>query len=89
MLNSGFPAPELLLFFDIDPEIALSRLKGRSSLEIYEYRDFQVKVREKYRALLGIYRGAGVRAAVIDASKTEQEVSDQVWSELSKMPILK
>jgi dTMP kinase len=28
-LNSDFPMPALLLFFDIDPEIAISRVEGR------------------------------------------------------------
>jgi dTMP kinase len=87
MLNSLFPAPEVLLFFDIDPEIAMERLRGRASLELFEYRDFQTKVREKYLALLGTYRDAGVRVVVIDASKSEREVAGRVWSELVKMPI--
>jgi len=88
-LNSRFPAPEALLFFDIDPEIALERLQSRSSLEIYEYIDFQVKVREKYKSLLGMYRDAGVMVEVIDASRNMQEVASQVWSAISKMPIFK
>jgi dTMP kinase len=89
MLNSLFPAPEVLLFFDIDPEIAMERLKGRASLEIFEYREFQIKVREKYLSLLGTYSDAGVRVELIDASKSEQEVASRVWSELAKMPIFK
>ena len=89
LLNSRFAAPEVLFFFDLDPEIALRRLQSRTTLEIYEYREFQVKVREKYQSLLGMYRDAGVRVQTIDASKSEQEVAQQVWSEITKMPILK
>ena len=88
-LNTPFPAPELLLFFDIDPEIALERLKSRSSLEIYESPEFQAKVRQKYLSLLGIYRDAGVRITIIDAAKSQQEVFALVWSALAEMPILK
>jgi len=88
-LNSRFPAPEVLLFFDLDPKIALARLQRRSSLEMYEYLDFQAKVREKYLSLLDFYRGAGVHVELIDASKNMQEVSEQIWSVLSKMPIFK
>ena len=88
-LNSPFPAPELLVFFDIDPEIALERIKSRSSLEIYEYPEFQAKVRKKYLSLLGMYRDAGVRVTIIDAAKSPQEVFTLVWSALSEMPILK
>ncbi|MDR2952738.1 MAG: dTMP kinase [Treponema sp.] len=89
MLNSIFPAPEVLLFFDIDPEIALKRINKRPSLEIFEYLEYQVKVREKYLSLLGTYRNEGVRVEVIDASKSEEEVAAQVWSEIAKMPIIK
>ncbi|MCL2066101.1 MAG: dTMP kinase [Treponema sp.] len=88
-LNSRFPAPELLLYFDLEPAIAFERLKSRQSHEIYEYPEFQAKVREKYLALLGIYRESGARIEVIDASKTQQEVFSRVWSALSKMPIFK
>ena len=88
-LNSRFPAPETLIFLDIEPEIALERMKNRASLEIYEYLEFQVKVREKYKSLLGMYAQAGVRVETLDASKTEREVADKVWSIVSQMPIFK
>jgi len=88
-LNSRFPAPETLIFLDIEPEIALERMKNRASLEIYEYREFQVKVREKYKSLLGMYAQAGVRVETVDASKPAQEVADRVWSIVSQMPIFK
>jgi dTMP kinase len=87
-LNSPFPAPELLLFFDIDPKIALERLQNRQSLELFEYPEFQAKVRNKYRSLLEMYREAGVRVEIIDAEKSPDEVSRQVWNVLSKMPIM-
>jgi len=88
-LNSRFPAPETLIFLDIEPETALERVKNRASLEIYEYLDFQVKVREKYKSLLGFYKEAGVRVETIDASQTAREVADKVWSIISQMPIFK
>jgi dTMP kinase len=88
-LNSGFPVPETLIFLDLDPEIAINRMKNRSSREIYEYREFQVKVREKYKSLLGIYSGASVRVEIINAQESKEEVSRQVWSIISEMPIIK
>ena len=87
-LNASFPAPELLVFFDLDPEIALERLKNRPVLEMYEYSEFQAKVREKYLSLLAWYREAGVRVEIIDASQSPDEVSGQVWAALHKMPIM-
>ena len=88
-LNECFPAPELLLFFDIDPQIALERLRSRPSLEIYEHMEFQKKVRERYHALLNGFRDAGVRVEIIDASQSVEKASAEVWSHVSKMPILK
>jgi dTMP kinase len=87
-LNAPFPAPELLIFLDIDPQIAQERLNSRPSLEIFEYLDFQMKVRERYLSLLDEYRNAGVRVTVIDAAGSVTEVADAVWSALSKMPIM-
>ena len=87
-LNSPFPAPELLLFFDIDPLIAQERLGSRPSLEIFEHLDFQKKVRERYHALLNGYRDAGVRVEIIDAAQSVEKVAEEVWRQVSKMPIL-
>jgi len=87
LLNSRFPAPEITIFFDIEPEIALERMKNRDSLEIYEYREFQEKVRQKYKSALAQYGKNGARVEIIDASKTAAEVADQVWSIISVMPI--
>ena len=86
-LNASFPAPQVLLFFDIDPEIAQQRLSSRSSLDIYEYLDFQKKIRDKYLSLLDWYRGEAVRVEIIDSSQTVENVAKEVWSALSKMPI--
>jgi len=87
ILNSRFPVPELTIFLDIDPQTALSRMKSRASLEIYEHLDFQKKVREKYKSLLNSYRAAGAGVHTIDASKNAQEVAGEVWSKISQMPI--
>jgi dTMP kinase len=87
-LNSAFPVPELILFFDIDPEIARQRIKGRPELEIYEYPEFQTKVRSRYLALLPLFRSRGSRVETIDASKPPAEVAEEVWSAILKMPII-
>jgi dTMP kinase len=88
-LNEAFPAPELLLFFDIDPCIAQQRIAGRPSLELFEHIEFQEKVRRQYHALFEEYRKAGVRLEIIDASQSAEKVAEDVWSEIAKMPIIK
>jgi dTMP kinase len=87
-LNAPFPLPELLIFFDIESETAQRRLQSRQALEIYEYLEFQQKVREKYHSLLEGWRSAGVYVAVIDAAQSPEAVAEEVWSYVAKMPIL-
>jgi dTMP kinase len=87
VLNSHFPAPELTIFLDVDPKIAINRMSKRGSLEIYEYLEFQEKVRQKYKSAVDDYRKNGARVEVIDSSKTIEEVADQVWSILLGLPI--
>ncbi|GHV18044.1 thymidylate kinase [Spirochaetia bacterium] len=89
LLNKDFPLPEMLFFFDLEPETALRRLESRLVKDTYEYLDFQVLVRQRYKALLPGYVEAGVTVTEIDASLPPEEVADAVWSVLEKMPILR
>jgi dTMP kinase len=86
-LNSRFGIPELTIFFDIEPDIALKRTKRRNSQEIYDYIEFQEKVREKYKSLIGTMCALGAKVETIDASKSMQEVADHVWSIVAELPI--
>jgi dTMP kinase len=87
LLNRDFPRPELLLYFDLDPDIAAKRRENRGRREIFEYRDFQVQVRRRYRELLPRYARTDIRSATIDASQDPQKVAEEVWSALREMPI--
>ena len=88
-LNRDFPAPELLIFLDIDPETAIYRIASRAQKEIYENLDFQKEVYRRYKALLPELASEGVRLEIIDASLPPDEVARQVWSVIEKMPIFK
>jgi dTMP kinase len=89
LLNRDFPSPELLLFFDIDPETAQKRLSSRTHRDIFEYTDFQVRARERYKALLPNFASEGVTVQTIDASGTPEEVGVEVWATIEKMPIFR
>jgi dTMP kinase len=87
-LNAAFPAPELLIFFDLDSETALKRIESRTRRDIYEYPEFQREVRARYRALLPRYADAGVRVETLDASLPPEDVAERVFRAVLKMPIM-
>jgi dTMP kinase len=80
-LNSTFPMPRLLLFFDLEPETAFARIERRGQKkEIYEYAEFQTAVRARYKKLLPWCREAGSEVVIIDACAPIDEVAQKVWS---------
>jgi len=82
LLNSRFPVPGLTLFFDVDPEISMGRMKSRDQLEIFEKMGFQVKVREAYHRALDEARLGGWKIAEIDASQPVAEVTRRLAAEV-------
>ena len=89
-LNMDFPGPELLIFLDIDSETAQNRMTARGAKrEIFEDLEFQILVRQRYKALLPQLSAGGVKVEIIDASLTEEEVAREVWGAIEKMPIIK
>ena len=87
-LNRDFPGPELLIFLDISPETAQQRMSGRDVKEIYEYLDFQIRVRERYKNLLPQFAEQGVKVEIIDASPPIKDVAAEVWRAIQKLPII-
>ena len=88
-LNRDFPFPQMLFFFDIDPETAQKRMAKREVKEIYEYLDFQIQVRQRYKSLLRQFADQGAAVEIIDASPPAVDVARQVWIALQKLPIIK
>ncbi len=84
-LNAPFPLPELLLFFDIRPELSLARLAGRGERDIYENESFQARVDRAYRDVIAAYRDTGMRIAIIDASGTVDAVHEELWRAVEPM----
>ncbi|MDR2808553.1 MAG: dTMP kinase [Spirochaetaceae bacterium] len=87
-LNADFPLPELLVFFDIEPDCALKRIKGRPVQELYEEAAIQEKVCNRYRELLPVYRGLGSTVEVIDAHGSQDEIAEALWAVMQKLPIM-
>ncbi len=61
-LNDRVPLPDLLIYVDIDPDVAMARITARGkTLERLERLDFQRRVRENYLEMLAKWPGASVR----------------------------
>ena len=75
LLNSPFPLPEYLFFFDINPEISLGRVDSRNEKkEIYEKLDLQKKIAAEYEKIISKYEAgsaeSGMKIIRIDATKS-------------------
>jgi len=88
-LNSRFPYPELILFFELDPEIAEQRYRKRDAQDMFEHLAFQKRVHEAYERILPAYCAHGTTLVRINASLAIEEVAEQVWRALQNLPIFK
>jgi len=89
-LNSKFPLPQLLFYFEINPEISLARVNSRNERkEIYEKLDFQKKTAELYNSVIEDYEKTsaetGMKIVRIDASKLIDEISDEIYSKVKEI----
>ncbi|MDY5123228.1 MAG: dTMP kinase [Treponema sp.] len=85
LLNSPFPLPEYLFFFEINPEISLARVNSRNEKkEIYEKIDIQKKIAALYEQVISKYENnsEGMKVIRIDASKSIDEVHQIIKSYL-------
>ncbi len=87
LINSPFPLPQLLFFFEIDPEISLKRVDGRGEREIYEKLDFLKATEERYKKIMDEYeaKNTGMKIIRLDASLPKEQVSALIWQELKKI----
>lgn len=90
-LNESFPLPQLLFFFDIDPEKSLARIKSRGVTEIYENNDYLTQTRKQYLDVITEYQNLEdakeMEIVIIDATQSVEEISKIIWSHISKLPI--
>ena len=73
--------PDLTLLFDIDPELGLERIRTNQGREVnrldLEKIEFHKKVRETFLNLAKKYHD---RYVIIDASKSQKEVEEEVYN---------
>ena len=82
LLNSTFPLPEILFFFEIDPEISLKRVDSRNEKkEIYEKIETQKKIALEYEKIISEYENNPsytMKIIRIDATKSIEEISETI-----------
>ena len=82
LLNSTFPLPEILFFFEIDPEISLKRVDSRNEKkEIYEKIETQKKIAMEYDKIITECENnpsCTMKIIRIDATKSIEEISDTI-----------
>jgi dTMP kinase len=83
--DTSLPAPDLVLFLDVTPEVQASR--GGYGQERYEKADLQRRVREVFRRIAGEFQTSskGLESSVvqwckIDAGCSKQDVSYDIWT---------
>ena len=88
LLNSPFPLPEILFYFEIDPEISLSRVTARGEKkEIYETIEKQKKIAAQYEKVISEYEKNGdseMKIIRIDAAKDIESISEEIWKHINK-----
>lgn len=94
LLNSPFPLPELLFYFKIDAQTALSRVAERGGqLEIYEKLDTQQKIIAQYERIFREYesreKGKEMRIITVDAAASVPKIQEFIWNYVRMLPILK
>ena len=80
-INKEFLKPDIAFIMDINPEIALERIKTRKK-EKFEQLKFMNKLRDKY---LELPRFLKDNIKIIDASKSLEEVFEEIKKEMSKV----
>ena len=89
-LNSPFPLPQLLFFFDISAQKSLERVEKRGEAkEIYENEKFLSDTASRYRAIIDQYKkleNSGMKIVELDATLPKEKISDLIWKEI--LPII-
>lgn len=87
LLNSPFPLPELLFYFEINPEVSLARVESRNERkEIYERIELQKKIAAQYETVIRQYETKPeykeMKLIRIDAEKSIDEISELIYTKL-------
>ena len=78
--NEFAPKPDIVLVFDLPADLAMKRVRGHSVADVFEKEELLEKVRKAY---LNLEDDSLVR--IIDATRTPEEIFDEVWKLISEV----
>lgn len=85
--SSNILRPTVTIFIDISADVAVERIaKNRQHQELFEKKSRLVKVREKYFEAFEKLKDEE-RVVVVDGSRSEQEIADDIWEKINTMII--
>lgn len=75
-LNGQFPAPDLTIFLDLDPDTALARINARQGTrEIYEHKDLLERIAHQYTVVNRRLQERGDHIVILDGAQPIASVS--------------
>jgi dTMP kinase len=86
--DMGLPAPDLVIFLQINPAIA--QIRGNFGAERYEAPELQRRVTEAFKRIADDSIYAGVRWELVDAGREMDEVAREIEalaSEVTRGPL--
>ncbi len=83
-LSAGLLRPDLNIYIDILPEIAITRIhNGRSSTQLYETKENLQQVRDKYMEAFEKLRPEEA-IFITDGNRSAELIAKDIWQEVSK-----
>ncbi len=85
-INSPFPLPEILFFFDIKSEDSLKRIDARGEeKEIYENKKMLDETAVRYKKTIEEFKSQReMKIIELDATLGKDEIAEEIWSEIRK-----
>ena len=88
-LNENFPLPQILFFFQIEPEISLKRIQERGFTEIYEKLDYLKRTEEEYLKVISFYEKNHPEMKIVrlDATQPIEKTAQIIWSYIQPLTV--
>ena len=81
-LNKQFRTPDITFLFQLDPETCIERIQGRGSeFELFEKKEKLTKIWENYE----IISQSHPNFYIIDASKSIEEIAEEIWEIIGEL----